>query len=144
MPKLKLHNTPRRRYLPAVPSLFSRNVLHRLRSSARLAMLVLLVFGLKLGAAAACTSHDFADLGLATAGEHGALVKASPTGNDGEPTPTPNAHTATCTHGSAHPATDLALPATSLVLMQSPVLESERDARPPNLILSSQLRPPIV
>lgn len=39
-----------------------RTVLARLRASTRLAVLVLLVFALKIGAVAACTQSDFAEL----------------------------------------------------------------------------------
>ena len=51
-------------------------LLARLRASTRLAMLVLLVFALKVSTAAACVKHDFADLGLGTGNTHQAVAPA--------------------------------------------------------------------
>jgi hypothetical protein len=61
-----------------------RTLLARLRTSARLAMLVLLVFALKIGTAAACAKHDFSDLGLGSDSSHAATMKA-PKGMAGIP-----------------------------------------------------------
>ena len=81
---MKFHNVQPGVYCARVTSAASRTLLARLRASARLAVLVLLVFALKLGAAAACVKHDFADMGFGTDGSHAVAVKASPLdgGND--------------------------------------------------------------
>ena len=58
-------------------SVAPRPLLARLRTSARLAVLVLLVFAIKIGAATACAKHDFADMGLGSDSDHAAFVKVA-------------------------------------------------------------------
>ena len=61
---MKFRNTVISLYSARMLSAAPRPLLARLRSSARLAVLVLLVFAVKIGAAAACAKHDFIDLGI--------------------------------------------------------------------------------
>ncbi|MGH8063011.1 MAG: hypothetical protein ACREO7_13460 [Pseudoxanthomonas sp.] len=119
------------------------SVLSRIRTSTRLAVLLLLIFGLKLGTAAACVGHDFADLGLGTVGEHASAWKAS-ADSDGDPSPTATEHASNCTHGSCHQVADVALSPSGFMPVIRPALEVGVDGRPPSLTLQSQLRPPIV
>lgn len=120
------------------------SVLSRIRTSTRLAVLLLLIFGLKLGTAAACVGHDFADLGLGTIGEHASAGKVSPADSDGDPSPTTTEHASNCTHGSCHQVADVAPPASGFMPVIRPDLEVGVDGRPPGPVLQSQLRPPIV
>lgn len=120
------------------------SALSRIRASTRLAVLLLLIFGLKLGTAAACVGHDFADLGLGTIGEHASAWKASPADSDGDPSPTTTEHASNCTHGSCHQVADVALSPSGFMPLIRPALEVDGDGRPPTLALQSQLRPPIV
>lgn len=54
-------------------------MLARLRASTRLAVLVLLIFALKVGAAAACAKNDFAESNFGISGTHGVIVQATDT-----------------------------------------------------------------
>lgn len=120
------------------------SVLSRIRASTRLAVLLMLIFGLKLGVAAACVGHDFADLGLGTVGEHASAWKASPADSDGDPSPITTQHASNCTHGSCHQVADVALPPYDVMAVIRPALDGGVDGRPPSPALQSQLRPPIV
>ena len=120
------------------------SVLSRIRASTRLAVLLLLIFGLKLGTAAACVGHDFADLGLGTIGEHASTLNASPADSDGDPKPTTIEHASNCTHGSCHQVADTVLSTSGFVPIIRPAFEVGVDGRPPTPALQSQLRPPNV
>lgn len=119
------------------------SLLSRLRVSTRMAVLVLLLFGLKLGAAAACVGHDFADLGLGSAGEHATVVKATP-GPDGERVPVSPTHAGTCSHGSCHQAADLSASPLTVIPVGRASPEVATAGLPPNPVPKNQLRPPIV
>ena len=120
------------------------SVLSRIRASTRLAVLLLLIFGLKLGTAATCVGHDFADLGLGTIGEQASTWNASPADSDGDPRPTNTEHASNCTHGSCHQVADAVLSASGFEPIIRPALEVGVDGRPPTPALQSQLRPPNV
>lgn len=127
-------------YRARVTSIASRSVLARLRSSARLAVLVLLVFALRIGSASACAQHDFADLGFA-GDPHGVIVKAPTDLDSGSKTTL--SHAASCAHcGCHHPAT---LPLTiSTAPVQIPqALRVVISGIPPSTAISQELRPPI-
>ena len=120
----------------------STSLLARLRVSTRLAMLVLLVFALKIGTAAACVKHDFADLGLGTGDTHHAVVHATDT-DAGDASKTVLTHAGTCSHCGCHHAS--ALPARTVLAFA--VIPREglayRSGTPPSATPRLDLRPPI-
>ena len=141
---MKFHNVPVGVYGAWMNSVASRTLLARLRASARLAVLVLLVFVLKLGAAAACVKHDFADMGFGTDGSHAAAVKASPLdgGND-DSTKFKLGHVP-CSHCGCHHAAAM-VPDTQVVVVLVPqALPMRTSGLPPSTTQPMELRPPIV
>lgn len=124
-----------------------RTMLARLRSSARLAMLVLLVFALKISAAAACVTHDFADLGLGTGADssHVAIIKASPTAsNDVGLSKTPLGQASTCQHCGCHHAVAVFAVAYISLAIVTNELTVHTSGVPPSAASLLELRPPIV
>lgn len=117
-----------------------QHLLARLRGSARLAIFVLLVFALKIGVAAACVKHDFAESGLGGSAAAEVLqVDAVPSGDDG----TPLDFTGTCTHCACHHAAAL-LPEFHTALPVGPEALHTRVWTPPsNAPPRFELRPPI-
>src|SRR5690606_37685718 len=97
-------NTAAVRYPESVDSARALPLLARIRASSRLAVLVLLVFALKLGSAAACAQHDFADLGLdGETSTMGLLDVAS--ADPGDPSgPNALSHLGACSHCGSHHA----------------------------------------
>ena len=81
-------------------------MLARLRASTRLAMLVLLIFALKVGTAAACAKNDFAESNFGISGTHGVIVQATDT-NAGDLSKTSFPPAGTCSHCGCHHATAL-------------------------------------
>ena len=125
---------------PAAP----RTLLARLRTSARLAVLVLLVFAMKIGVAAACAKHEFADLGLGTDGSHTAVMKAPSTdGGDTDLTKTKLGHASACSC-SCHHATTTALESNVAFTALPQELVVRSSGLPPSAALPQELRPPIV
>jgi hypothetical protein len=120
----------------------STPMLARLRASTRLAVLVLLIFALKIGAAAACAKHDFADLGLGAGDTHGAVAQAVDA-DGGDVSRTALTHVGTCSHCGCHHAS--ALPTNTIVAFASIPREglSYRSGIPPSTYLRLELRPPI-
>lgn len=118
-------------------------LLGRLRASARLAVLVLLVFALKIGAAAACAKHDFADLGLGSGDAQGAIAKALDADAGSDLSKAALGHTGACSHCSSHHAT--ALPNESILVYASISAEAVlyRSGTPPSAGQCLELRPPI-
>ena len=118
-------------------------LLARLRGSARLALLVLVLMVLKIGVASACVSHDFAELGFGTAGSHEVVAKAAPSAADDVRLDT-TAHAATCQHCSCHHA--------AAVISKNDVTFVDVPGRLPALSLRErpsatqgiELKPPIV
>lgn len=128
-----------------MPSCPPRTLLARLRASVRLAVFVLLVFTLKIGAVVACATHDFADVGVGAGGSQAAVMKVLPAaGTDVDLTTTTLGHAATCIHcGCYHAAAVvpvaylfLAVTANALTVRTAGLSSS---ASPP-----LELRPPIV
>lgn len=76
-------------------------ILGRLRASARVTVLVLLVFAMKIGLAAACAKHDFPDLGVTSDAPH-LSVSAFADTDDGNPAEGQLAHAGACTHCGCH------------------------------------------
>lgn len=141
---MKFHNVTVGVYGARMISAAPRTLLARLRTSARLAMLVLLVFAMKIGVAAACAKHDFADLGLGTDSSHAAEMKAIPAdGGDTDLTKTQLGHAGTCNHCSCHHAAAM-VPDAHIVFA---VLPQELTVRTSGLPSSTwprlELRPPI-
>lgn len=121
----------------------ARTLLARLRVSTRLAVLVLLVFALKLGAAAACAQHDYADLGLGKGDPHAAVVKAvdSQAGNDlskAQP-----GYAGACSHCSCHHASALPTGTVLAFVWISREVVIHRSGAPPSAAGRLELRPPI-
>ena len=141
---MKFHNVQPGVYCARVTSAASRTLLARLRASARLAVLVLLVFALKLGAAAACVKHDFADMGFGTDGSsHAVAMKASPLdGSNDDSTKLKLGHAA-CSHcGCHHVATMVPDTQVALVLVRQ-ALPMRTSGLPPSASQPLELRPPI-
>lgn len=142
---MKFHNVPASVYgarmIPAVP----RTLLARLRSSARLAVFVLLVFTLKIGAVAACAKHDFADMGLGTATSQGTSMAALVVdGADVDLTQTQLGHAGTCNHCGCHHAAAV-VPVSYISLATTANGLTVRTAGlPPSASPPLELRPPIV
>src|SRR5690606_9198008 len=76
----------------------------RLRKSARLAVLVLLVFSLNLGTVAACTQHDLADLGLGASGDHAADTQLAHASETPDRLGDALGHASACSHCGCHHA----------------------------------------
>lgn len=93
-----------------MPSPSSRSVIARLRASTRLVAWVLLVFVMKIGMVAACTTHDLEDLrlgGKAAAAASTAVVDNDTATSDGD-TPNPAKHgNGVCVDCSCHHAAAL-------------------------------------
>lgn len=139
---MKFNNTVSSDYAfwmnPAVP----RTMLAHLRSSARLAGLVLLIFALKISVAAACAKHDFADLGFGADSQHGATLKASASL---EPDAKGSiAYASACSHcGCYHAA--VMVPDASMTFVHIPQpLTVPASGVPPSATYRLELRPPII
>jgi hypothetical protein len=141
--RVEFHNTTATVYGAPMISAAPRTLLARLRASSRLAVLVLLVFGMKIGAAAACATHDFADLGVGTESAPAAAQILQLEAPDTDLTTPAAGHAGTCNHcGCHHSAADipasqfsLAVPGTTLTVR---VADLPPGAPPP-----LELRPPI-
>ena len=140
---MKFHNVQPGVYCARVTSAASRTLLARLRASARLAVLVLLVFALKLGAAAACVKHDFADMGFGTDGSHAVAVKASPLdgGND-DSTKLKLGHAA-CSHCGCHHSAAMVPDSHVEFAVVPQELAVRTSGLPPSASARLDLRPPI-
>jgi len=119
------------------------SLLARLRASTRLAVLVLLIFALKVGAAAACAKHDFVDLGLGKGDPH-AVVKVADSTTGDDLSKTQLGHMGACSHCSCHHAS--ALPVETVLTFASHPREVAmyRSGTPPSTAPRLELRPPIV
>lgn len=141
---MKFHNAPVGVYSALMNSAAPRPLLARLRSSARLAMLVLLVFALKIGVAAACTKHDFVDLGLSTDNSHVAVMKALPAdGGDTDLTKTKLGHAGTCNHCSCHHSAAMVPDSHVEFAVVPQELAVRTSGLPPSASARLDLRPPI-
>ena len=136
---MRFHNTGASGYGVPMPVRPRSLVLDRLRRSARLAALVLLVFAMKIASTTACVSHDYAS--SAGAGDHGAVVQAVETGEDAASS---LLHAAVCTHCGCHQAS--ALPAGLAIVPLAPSRDrlAYRPGAPPRPAPRQELRPPIV
>ena len=141
---MKFHNVRPRVYADWMNSAAPRTLLARLRTSARLAMLVLLVFALKIGTAAACAKHDFSDLGLGSDSSHAATMKAPQgDGGDTDPAKTKLGHANPCSHCGCHHAAAM-VPDTQVVAVPVPqALPVGTPGLPPSASQPLELRPPI-
>lgn len=140
---MKFHNTGSALYAGSMHVATTPTLLARLRRSARLAMLVLVLMVLKIGAASACVSHDFAELGFGTGSSHEVVAKAAPSAADDVSLGTA-AHAATCQHCSCHHAAAVLPKADAVfadVLGRLPALALRER---PNASLRIELKPPIV
>ncbi len=121
----------------------SPQMLARMRASPRLAVLMLLVFALQIAAAAACTTHDYVDLGFGVSDTLGTAVQAVDV--DAGDLPKPSlAHAGSCNHCGCHHASALQT-TTVLALASTPSEHGDcsRGGLPPNSYLRLELRPPI-
>lgn len=118
-------------------------MLARLRASTRLAALVLLIFAMKIGAAAACVKHDFADLGFGTDSSHAVAVKVSPLDGGNEDSMKFKFGHAVCSHCGCHHAAAM-VPVTQVVVVLVPqALPMRTSGLPPSTLQPLELRPPI-
>lgn len=137
--RVRFHNTAPCRYLARVSIRPRSRLLDRLRRSARLAALVLLVFAMKIASTTACVTHDYASAGGSD--DHAAVVQAVETGDDAASS---SLHAAICTHCGCHQAS--ALPAGLAILSIVPSRDplAYRPGAPPRPSPRQTLRPPIV
>ena len=118
-------------------------LLARLRASSRLAVLVLLVFALKIGTAAACAQHDFADMGLGAGGDHALVVSVSDMDGSDDASTMFSSHAGACNHCSSHHAAALTPTSSMFVVIAQSSLKATLLGLPPSASLSFELRPPI-
>lgn len=142
---MQFHNVPvsvyGARMIPAVP----HTLLARLRSSARLAVFVLLVFTLKIGAVAACAKHDFADMGMDNGASQGTEMKVVVgDGGDVDPIQTQLGHAGTCNHCGCHHAAAVVPVAYMSLAITANGLTLRTAGLPPSTSPPRELRPPIV
>ncbi|GAB3319595.1 MULTISPECIES: hypothetical protein [Lysobacteraceae] len=97
---MQFHNTPAGRYHAPMLATAPSTMLGRLRASARLAALVLLVFAMKIGVVAACAQHDFALLGLGTDSTHQLIVNSVSDTDGADPAQGTLPQGSACTHCS--------------------------------------------
>lgn len=142
---MKFHNGPVGVYRARMNLAAPRTMLARLRSSARLAMFVLLIFALKIGAAAACAKHDFADLGFGTDSSHGVTVEAPAADGPDGLTKGTLAHAGACSHCSCHHPTAMVPDTHGAFAYLAPQGVAVRvSGLPPSAQSRLELRPPIV
>ena len=122
----------------------SRTLLSRLRASARLAALVLLVFALKIGMVVACAEHDFADMGLGTSGDHALVVAVSDMDGADDAPEILSSHAGACSHGSTHHPAALTPTSALFAGIVQRGLNPTSSGLPPSASPSFELRPPIV
>lgn len=120
-----------------------RTLLTRLRASARLAMLVLLIFAMKIGVAAACAKHDFVDMGRAADNSH-AVMKVFPSdGGDTDLTKSKSGYSGNCNHCSCQHAPGM-MPGLHVEFAVVPQqLGVRTSGLPPSGLAWPDLRPPI-
>lgn len=136
---MKCHNAPAAG-LAREKNAAARAILARLRGSSRLAALVLLLFVMKIGAAAVCIQQEYADLGLGTKALLEVVEKATADTNVG--TLTKDAFGG-CSHCSCHYAA-VAVPEISLSFTVAPHRVAVLLAvAPPGVRSRLALRPPI-
>lgn len=115
-------------------------LLARLRGSARLAVLVLLVFALKIGAAAACVKHDLAEGGLGSAmSAHVALADADHAGDE----PASANDAGGCAHAASHHVASLPAEVRASICPRAQRLGVLDPILPANAPVRFELRPPI-
>ena len=141
---MKFHNTGTAMYAAWMPVAATPTLLARLRGSARLAVLVLVLMVLKIGAASACVSHDFAELGFGTASSHEVVAKAAPSAVDDVLRLDTAAHAATCQHCSCHHAAAVMSKADVAFVDVPESLPALSLRERPSAALRSELKPPIV
>ena len=119
-------------------------VINRLRASTRLAVLVLFVFFIKIGAAAACAKHDFGDLGFDSGQTSSVISQAVPVDAGGDQSPVLLGHVSMCGHCGCQHAS--ALPSSVPQFSSALVFQrhSHRVEAPPSAALRLELRPRIV
>lgn len=140
---MKFHNARVASYAGRMYPVASHTMLARLRASTRLAVLVLLIFAMKIGAAAACAKHDFADLGFGADSQHGAVLKAPATDEPGALTKGALTHAGACSHCSCHHAVAM-VPDTQIAFALAPHgLTVHLSGLPPSALSPLELRPPI-
>ena len=141
---VQFHNTLAGWYDNPMHATSRSTLLGRLRASERLAVLMLLVFALKIATAAACAKHDFGDLGLGTGDAHGVIVKALDADAANDLSKTAFGHAGACSHCSSHHAS--ALPNESILVFASISAEAVmyRSGTTPSAAPRLELRPPIV
>ncbi len=120
------------------------SIFARLRGSARLAVLALLVFCLNVGAAVACATHDVAALGQAEGIEAVVVVDASIDLSDQSAVAKRLlSHTSNCAHCTCHHAAPLLPPCLQWVVSIGHGLQPTMVAASPSDTTQLSLRPPI-
>ena len=120
-----------------------RPLLARLRSSARLTVLVLLVFAMKIGTAAACAKHEFADLGLGGDATQAVVMTLAGDSGDADLPKSQLSHAGKCTHCSCHQAAALVLTTYTLPPVGAHVVTVRTTGPPASAARLLELRPPI-
>lgn len=136
-------NIAQRRYTEKMTSRPSTAILARLRQSARLAVFMVLVFALKIGAVVTCTVHDMLDPANAANGSP-ANVAWIDDASDGDRSGNPFDLGGSCEHCGCHQSTAI-LPTVSMFQPPCSTLAAAcfgTAAR--HVLLPKELRPPIV
>lgn len=135
-------NTTPRRYAARMISRPSTAILARLRQSTRLAVFMVLVFALKIGAVVTCTVHDMLDPANAANGSP-ANVAWIDDASDGDRSGNPCDLGGSCEHCGCHQSTAI-LPAVSMFQPPcSPLAAACFGTAARHVLLPKELRPPI-
>ena len=141
---MKFHNSGTALYRGQMRAATTPTLLARLRGSARLTVLVLVLMVLKIGAASACVSHEFAELGLGSAISHEVVAKSAASAADDVRFDTAAAHAATCQHCSCHHAAAVLSKADVYFLDVPESLPALALRERASAALRSELKPPII
>lgn len=119
----------------------SISVFSRIRASARLIVLVLLVFGMKIGTTADCFSHELAEAGLATTLDQAWVADA--VSDASEAGQVLFDHAADCTDCSCHHASAVVGNTYAFMGTNLQGLDWRLSGLPPSAAAREDLRPPI-
>jgi len=117
---MQFHNTSASRYHAPMLATTPGTILGRLRASVRVTVLVLLVFAMKIGLAAACAKHDFADLGLTPEASQQSVSAFADTDDGNNPLEGQLPHAGACTHCDCHHAAAVPVSAYALTSALAP------------------------
>ncbi len=140
---MQFHNTSASRYHAPMLATTPGTILGRLRASVRVTVLVLLVFAMKIGLAAACAKHDFADLGLTPEASQQSVSAFADTDDGSNPLEGQLPHAGACTHCGCHHAAAVPVSAYALTSALAPARFGYAPDAGHSAPAPLELRPPI-